>query len=384
MLLENSNPPRNWGHEPGFEILKPGFLMEETMNLKVETAVEKSPHPASFYPNDAFSRLDETDDKTFYARDRFVSHLDSLALSTIEKVIGGLIVEEKPVILDLMAGWDSHIPNKLNPGKVIGLGLNENELKENGALSDYVIHDLNEDPKLPFRNNTFDAVINTVSVDYMTKPIDVFRDVGRILKPGGLFLVVFSNRMFPQKAVKIWKESGEEERVLLVEGFFRETGFFEKPTLFVSKGKPRPKDDKYAHMGIPSDPVYALYAEKTGAASSRKRPPTVSLSYGESLEKEELDRRKKSVKETLRCPYCGEKMKRWAVPDNPFAYTWDNDFMYICFNDECPYFVRGWDHMYREGNRGTSYRCMYNPENDRCSPIPVPSPKALRESIVEE
>ena len=39
------------------------------MNLNVETAVEKSLDPASFYPNDAFSRLDETDDKVFYARD---------------------------------------------------------------------------------------------------------------------------------------------------------------------------------------------------------------------------------------------------------------------------------------------------------------------------
>ena len=293
--------------------------MEENMNLNAQTG--KSHHPDSFYPNDAFSRLDETDDQVFYDRDRFVSHLDSLALSTIEKLIGDLVVEKNPVILDLMAGWDSHIPTKLNPGKLIGLGLNENELKENGALSDYVIHDLNENPKLPFPNGTFDAVINTVSVDYMTKPLDVFRDVGRILKPGRLFLVIFSNRMFPQKAVKIWKESGEEERVLLVEGFFRDAGVFEKPTLFVSKGKPRPKDDKYAHMGIPSDPVYALYAERTGGASSGKRRPIVSVSYGESSEKKELDRRKKSVKETLRCPYCGEKMKKWAVPDNPFAYT---------------------------------------------------------------
>jgi SAM-dependent methyltransferase len=357
--------------------------MEETMDLNA--GKEKSLNPAFLYPSDAFSRLDETNDQVFYARDRFVSHLDSLALSTIEKLIGELVVEKSPVILDLMAGWDSHIPTTLNPSKLIGLGLNENELKQNEALSEYVIHDLNENPKLPFPDKTFDVVINTVSVDYMTKPVDVFRDVGRILKPGGLFLVTFSNRLFPQKAVKIWKESGEEERVLLVEGFFRDAGLFEKPTLFLSKGKPRPRDDKYAHMGIPSDPVYALYAERTGGgASSGKNRPIVSVSYGESLEKDELEKRKRSVKETLRCPYCGEKMKKWAVPDNPFAYTWDNEFMYICFNDECPYFVRGWDHMYRAGNRGTSYRCMYNPENDRCSPIPVPSPKALRESIVEK
>ena len=87
---------------------------------------------------------------------------------------------------------------------------------------------------------------------------------------------------------------------------------------------------------------------------------------------------------TLQCPYCGERLNKWAVPDNPFACTWDNDFMYICFNDKCPYYVRGWEFMYREGNRGVSYRLMYYPEKDRCMPIPVPTPGALRESIIEE
>jgi SAM-dependent methyltransferase len=329
----------------------------------------------------AFSRHDETDDRAFYAVDRFVDHLDSEALSTVERIIGELIVEEEPVLLDLMAGWDSHIPEALHSSQVVGLGLNENELKANTALTEYVIHDLNHDPHLPFPDKTFDAVINTVSVDYMTQPTEVFREVNRILKPGGLFLVIFSNRFFPQKAVKVWREASEEERVLLVEELFGEAGGFGKPEAFVSKGKPRPKDDKYAHMGIPSDPVYAVYADKQGGKKSLR--PKLGISYGQSMGKNELNRRKAAVKHTLQCPYCGEKMKKWAVPDNPFSQTWDNDFMYICFNDGCPYFVRGWDHMHREGNRGSSYRLMYNPEKDCCMPIPVPSPKALKESIVE-
>jgi SAM-dependent methyltransferase len=331
----------------------------------------------------AFSRLDESDDSVFYSADRFVSHLDSFALATVDKIIADLIVEHNPVILDLMAGWHSHIPEELCPSKVVGLGLNKNELTENKALSEIVIHDLNRDPHLPFPNNTFDAVINTVSVDYMTRPIEVFREVGRILKPGGLFLVIFSNRMFPQKAVRIWKESSEEERVLLVEDFFLESGAFDKTNVFVSKGKPRPKNDKYAHLGIPSDPIYAVYAEKKGGDLSRRVRPKVSILYGEPVDPEKLEKRKKAIKETLCCPYCGEKLRKWAVPENPFEVTWDNDFMYICFNDECPYFVRGWDFMYRDGNRGASYRLMYNPEKDCCMPIPVPSPKALRESIID-
>jgi len=331
----------------------------------------------------AFSRIDQTEDSVFYSVDRFVAHLDSLAMATVEKIIAELIIEDNPVILDLMAGWDSHIPKALHPSRVVGLGLNKNELTENKAMSEIVIHDLNKDPHLPFPDSTFDAVINTLSVDYMTRPFEVFREVGRILKPGGLFLVIFSNRMFPQKAVKVWKESSEEERVLLVEDFFRESGAFEKTTVFASKGKPRPKDDKYADLGIPSDPIYAVYADKKGGGPSRGIRPQVTIPYGESLDPGELEKRKRAIKETLCCPYCGEKMSKWAVPENPFEVTWDNDFMYICFNDACPYYVRGWDFMYRDGNRGASYRLRYNPDKDCCMPVPVPSPNALRENIIE-
>ena len=345
---------------------------------------EKTPCSVNpIFGTDAFSRLDESDDLEFYSRDRFVSHLDSLALSTVEKLIGTLVVEESPAILDLMAGWDSHIPENLRASEVVGLGLNENELMKNKALSEAVIHDLNKDPHLPFPDNRFDVVINTVSVDYMTKPAEVSKEVGRVLKPGGLLLIIFSNRMFSEKAVKVWRDAGEDERVLLVEDFFREAGVFEKPSVFLSKGKPRPKDDKYAHLGIPSDPIYAVYADKKGGDSLRRSRPEVIISYGEPLDQETFERRKKAIKQTLRCPHCGEKMLKWAVPDNPFEVTWDNEFMYICFNDACPYYVRGWDFMYRDGNRGCSYRLMYNPEKDCCMPIPVPTPKALRESIVE-
>jgi SAM-dependent methyltransferase len=353
------------------------------MNIEKDVT-ERTPFSASpIFGKDAYSRLDESDDLEFYSRDRLVSHLDSLALSTVEKLIGTLVVEESPAILDLMAGWDSHIPGDLRSREAVGLGLNENELRENKVLSEAVIHDLNKDPYLPFPDNRFDAVVNTVSVDYMTKPAEVFKEVGRVLKPGGLFLVIFSNRMFPEKAVKVWREAGEEERVLLVEDFFKEAGLFEKPSVFLSKGKPRPKDDPYAHLGIPSDPIYAVYADKKGGDPLRKPRPEVIISYGEPLDKETLERRKKTIKHSLCCPHCGEKMRKWAVPDNPFEVTWDNDFMYICFNDACPYYVRGWDFMYREGHRGSSYRLMYNPEKDCCMPIPVPTPRALRESIIE-
>jgi SAM-dependent methyltransferase len=332
----------------------------------------------------AFSRLDETDDKIFYSTDRFVNHMDAVAKKTVERIIGSLIIEEDPIILDLMAGWDSHIPGTLSPARVIGLGLNENELSRNKDLTEYTIHDLNKNPSLPFPDNMFDAVINTVSVDYLTKPVEIFVEVGRILKPGGLFLITFSNRMFREKAVKIWRDSCEQERMILVEEVFERAGLFEKPGVFVSRGRPRPRDDKYAHLNIPSDPIYAVYADKIGKDISRQKRPAIEISYGERLSKDELEKRKRSIKNTLLCPHCGEKLNKWAVPDNPFSQTWDNDYMYICFNDACPYYVRGWDCMHNQAGCSVSYRLMYNPENDGCIPVPVQSPKSLRDGIADE
>jgi len=338
----------------------------------------------TFDQKDAFSRLDNEDDDIFYSKERMVPHLDSLALETVDTLIENLVVEDDPVILDLMASWDSHIPRRLQSCRITGLGMNENELKKNPVLSDYVIHDLNRDCRLPFPDNCYDVVLNTVSVDYMTDPVAVFSDVGRILKPGGLFLVIFSNRMFPEKAVKIWRESREEERIRLVESFFKATEAFTKTELFISRGRPRPGSDKYAGYGVPSDPIYAVYAEKiSGAAGSLKTRPAVDSNKEKSMNAETLKNKKRHIHLTLECPHCNQKMKKWAVPENPFEATWDNEFLYVCFNDDCPYYVRGWDHIYKSTSRIASYRFMYNPEKDSCAPLPVPSPKALKESIIQ-
>lgn len=334
------------------------------------------------YSGDAFARSDAEDDAAFYRIDRFVPHLDSVALATVEELVGALIVEERPEVLDLMASWDSHLPEALRPARMAGLGLNQNELEHNERLTDWVVHDLNREPGLPFSSAEFDAVLCTVSVDYLTRPFEVFREVGRVLRPGGLFLVVFSNRYFPEKVVKIWRDSSEAERVLLVEDYFRAGGCFTAPRTWASQGKPRPADDRYAGVGLPSDPVFAVFAEREGGAADRL-PRTPPGPVTPAWDPDQVAERRRHVGATRACPYCGSTLTKWAVPQNPFT-EYDTEFMYVCFDDSCPFLVGGWDTLGQQGNLGFSCRFMYDPERDACLSVPVPSLRALREGIVEE
>jgi SAM-dependent methyltransferase len=332
-------------------------------------------------PPDSFVRADETDDTIFYAKDRMVDHLDALALATIADLIGRLVIEDKPAILDLMASCDSHIPSSVKPSRVVGLGLNDRELASNSALDEYVVHDINKYPELPFESEAFDVVLCTVSVDYMTQPVPVFAEVGRILKPGGLLLVVFSNRHFQAKVVKIWRHATGKQRIQLVELFFDDSELFDDPTVFVSRGKPRPPHDKYAPLGVASDPVCAVYAEKKGGFGSTR--PKISASYSDRpFDLDEVNARKQQVASTLECPYCGDGLKKLEVPNTPFT-EWPSDYLYVCLCDECPYFLFGWDAMADQGSTG-SYRLMFEPTIGNCYSIPVTHREELRDQILED
>lgn len=347
--------------------------------MNASTAYKRRPSPLD--DPAAFSRLDESEDTIFYTRERLVSHLDRVALETVERLMSSLIIGERPAVLDLMAGWESHLPRSLSPRKVVGLGLNAKELSENPALTDFVIHDLNKEPKLPFPDGSFDVVLNTVSIDYMTRPAEVFEEVARILVPGGLFLVVFSNRWFPTKVVKVWRDSSEPKRVELVEELFRAASAFHKTEVFTSIGAARPRDDKYAHLGIPSDPIYAVYAETKGAGAPRQRS-VPRLRTPVRLGREELQERKEAARRTLCCPHCGVRMKKWEVPQTPFT-EWDSEFMYVCFNDSCPYLVEGWETMSLQGNTGFSYRMVYDPGRRVFFPVAVPNLNIMKDGILE-
>jgi hypothetical protein len=167
------------------------------------------------YPQGSFGREDETDDRLFYAEPRLVVHIDDYALGAIASYFERVLPHDG-VILDLMSSWRSHLPENLPVKKLVGLGLNDVEMAENPQLNHAVVHDINADPKLPFDDGSFDAVMVTVSVQYIVRPLEVFAEVNRTLKEGASFHVVYSNRMFSTKAVAIWKGLDDARRTHLI------------------------------------------------------------------------------------------------------------------------------------------------------------------------
>ena len=197
-------------------------------------------------------------DAAFYATPRKVGHVDSQARENIAKVYSRLLSGRQRV-LDLMAGWQSHLPDGVT---ATGLGMNTEEMSENPALSSHVVHDLNADPALPFADRAFEAVICSLSVEYLTHPLEVFSEIARVLEPGGLCVMVFSHRWFPDQAVRIWTELHEFERAGLVTEYFRQSGGFKDLSTLSDRGWPRPMDarDRYYPLIQHSDPVHVVWA----------------------------------------------------------------------------------------------------------------------------
>ena len=171
---------------------------------------------------DPFARMDPSDDAVFYELERKVVHLEPGAIEALRRFYAGVLPPGGSV-LDLMSSWRSHLPDGLGP--VTGLGMNDAEMADNPQLDDFVVHDLNHQPRLPFGHATFDAVVCAVSVQYLTHPLEVFADVRRVLRPGGPVVVSFSNRCFPTKAVAIWLASGSDGHRRLVREYLERSGF---------------------------------------------------------------------------------------------------------------------------------------------------------------
>lgn len=206
--------------------------------------------------SELFRRLDESDDAEFYRSPRRVVHIDDAAIAVVRELYAAYL-KPRSSILDLMSSWRSHLPEHFEFSRVVGLGLNREEMVDNPALTEIVVHDVNRLPRLPFSDDSFDAAVIAVSVQYLTRPVEIFAEVGRVLKPGAPFVVAFSNRMFPTKAVALWQSVSESERVQIVAAYFTRSAVFDQLEII----------DR-SHRNEPGDPIWAIVGHARPAAET--------------------------------------------------------------------------------------------------------------------
>ncbi|MGE3960294.1 MAG: class I SAM-dependent methyltransferase [Dehalococcoidia bacterium] len=200
-------------------------------------------------PPHFFRRADMSSDRFFYEEPRLVTHIDDATIDALTALYRELIPPDTRV-LDLMSSWVSHLPSERSYARVTGLGMNRAELEANPVLTERTLHDLNAEPTLPYDDASFDVALCAVSVQYLTRPVEVFREVGRVLAPGGTFMVSFSHRLFPTKAVEVWQQLGPRDRVRLVATYFGMAGNFGEP-VFIDRS---PEG---------ADPLWCVGAQRT-------------------------------------------------------------------------------------------------------------------------
>ena len=198
------------------------------------------------FPTGFFEREDDRDDRAFYGSPRFVTHIDDTAIAAVTALYTELEISGD--VLDLMSSWVSHLPAQ--PRSLTALGLNAAELQANPMANATLVHDLNADPVLPFEDASFDAVVNCVSVDYLTRPVEVYAEVARVLRPGGVSVCTFSNRCFPTKAVRGWLATDDALHCEVVAEYHRAAGSFAEPVA------------EQRVDGRRSDPLWAVWARR--------------------------------------------------------------------------------------------------------------------------
>lgn len=209
------------------------------------------------WPAGFFDRVDPMPDRYFYAAPRLVTHIDDRAIAAV-----GALYEELGLdgdVLDLMSSWVSHFDRR--PRRLTVLGMNRPELDANPDAAVRVVHDLNADPVLPFPGDAFDAAVCCVSVDYLTSPVEVFRDLTRVLRPGGPFVCTFSNRVFPTKAIRGWLEATDGDRCRIVERYFAEAGGWSAPEVRLC-----------TPVRGPGDPLFGVWAFNARGAGGQPGP----------------------------------------------------------------------------------------------------------------
>lgn len=190
------------------------------------------------FPPGFFDRLDESPDAGFYALPRFVVHIDEATIAALTAWYGEVLARGADV-LDLMSSWVSHLPDPaaLPLGRVVGLGMNAAELAANPRLSSFDVCDLNAEPKLPYADACFDAVLCAVSIQYLVRPVEVFAEVARVLRPGGRVAITTSQRCFPTKAIRAFQLLAPRERLAAIALYLERAGGFE-PAVVLDRSPP--------------------------------------------------------------------------------------------------------------------------------------------------
>ena len=204
------------------------------------------PHVTSF-PAGFFSRMDESSDGRFYEPTRLVTHIDDDAI----RAVGDLYAERAlhlGHVLDLMSSWVSHF--YVQPRELTIIGMNEIELAHNSMATNRIVHDLNADPRIPLAEGSVDHLTCAVSVDYLTRPIDVLRDAARVVRVGGVAVITFSNRCFPTKAIQGWLDTDDETHCAIVQTYFELAGGWDE---IAAERRPTPPR---------MDPLYAVTARR--------------------------------------------------------------------------------------------------------------------------
>ncbi|OKH16965.1 class I SAM-dependent methyltransferase [[Limnothrix rosea] IAM M-220] len=203
-------------------------------------------------------KLDQSDDLLFYDYPRLVTHVDDGFIEQLTSLYGELLTPDSRV-LDLMSSWVSHLPD-MSFAHVAGHGMNEEELAKNPRLDHFFVQNLNDNPQLPLEDQSFDAVLIAVSVQYLQYPEAIFSEIQRILTPGGLCIVSFSNRMFYQKAIAAWRDSSDSDHIRLVKRYFTSIEGFGDPQAIA---KPPQLNNILQILGMGNrDPFYAVVAQK--------------------------------------------------------------------------------------------------------------------------
>lgn len=234
----------------------PGFrypLLSFSMSSMAQKVLEQPKWPDTWpYTVADFARMDESNDAIFYDQARLCLHIDDPCVAALTMYYSETFKDGEDV-LDICSSWVSHYPKDWKGGKVVGLGMNKYELSQNPQLTDRVVKDLNADPTFPFSDASFDKVTCVVSIDYLNKPLQVVKEIGRVLRPGGQAIISCSNRCFPSKAFQIWLRTNDLEHIFIIGSFFHYSGMFEPPT----------SEDRSPNPGR-SDPLYIVKAVRKG------------------------------------------------------------------------------------------------------------------------